>query len=109
MSGNIDNIHVLQSAKTENRTLKAAEKETRPELEKACRDFESIFVNYMMQQMRKTVPENSLFGTNQGEKIYTGMLDDEIAKSVSQSRGLGLAKAMYEQMSNIGGHDNKKE
>ena len=76
---------------------------------KACDDFEALFVKYMMQQMRETIPKNGLFGQSQAEKIYTGMLDDEVAKSVSRGRGLGLAKAMYEQMAALQGDEIKKK
>jgi flagellar protein FlgJ len=78
-------------------------------LEVACRDFESLFVDYLMQKMRDTIPENSLFGGGQAEKIYTGMLDNEVAKSVSQQRGIGLAALMYAQMSSTGENENTKK
>ena len=76
------------------------------ELKKACHEFESLFVKYMLQTMRSTVPENSLFSGGQAEKIYTGMLDDEVARSVSQQRGIGLAALMYAQMAALGDKDN---
>jgi peptidoglycan hydrolase FlgJ len=79
------------------------------ELGKACDDFEALFVKYMMQQMRETIPKDGLFGQSQAEKIYTGMLDDEVAKSISHGRGLGLAKAMYEQMAALQGDDTRKK
>jgi flagellar protein FlgJ len=76
------------------------------ELKEACHQFESLFVKYMLQTMRNTVPENNLFGGGQAEKIYTGMLDDEVARSVSQQRGIGLAAIMYAQMASMGDKDN---
>ena len=79
------------------------------ELEHVCRDFESLFVNYLMQKMRDTIPENSLFGGGQAEKIYTSMLDSEVAKSVSQHRGIGLAALMYAQMSSVGDNESTKK
>jgi flagellar protein FlgJ len=72
------------------------------ELEKACHQFESLFIKYMLKTMRETIPENSLFGGGQAEKIYTGMLDDEVAQSVSRQRGIGLAAIMYAQMAALG-------
>ena len=71
---------------------------TDAQLKKACQGFESLFVNYLMQQMRETVPESGFMGGGQAEKIYTTMLDGEVAKTVSEQRGIGLAKIMYEQM-----------
>lgn len=67
-------------------------------LKNACRDFESVFVTYMLKQMRRTVPQDGLFGAGQAEKMYTSMMDTEVAKKISQQRGLGLAPMMYQQM-----------
>jgi flagellar protein FlgJ len=67
-------------------------------LKNACRDFESLFVNYMLKQMRRTVPQDGLFGGGQAEKMYTSMMDSEVAKEISRQRGLGLAPMMYRQM-----------
>lgn len=67
-------------------------------LKNACRDFESLFVNYMLEQMRQTVPQDGMFGGGQAEKMYTSMMDSEISKEISRQRGLGLAPMMYHQM-----------
>jgi peptidoglycan hydrolase FlgJ len=91
------------------RETAAGAKPSKKELLKACRDFESLFVNYLMQQMRATVPENALFGDDQAEKIYTGMLDNEISKTISQQRGIGLASLLYAQMSAAGQDDGTKK
>ena len=102
-----DAVHLSKGGQAR---MNAAKNDKAEQLKNACSDFESLFVNYMMQQMRQTVPENGLLGKRQAEKIYTGMMDSEIAKSVSHGRGLGLAKIMYEQMSAMhvtGGKKNK--
>jgi flagellar protein FlgJ len=67
-------------------------------LKQACEDFESIFVDFMLQQMRQTVPPNDLFGGGHAEQLYTSMMDSELAKSISRQRGLGLADQMYRQL-----------
>lgn len=68
-------------------------------LDRACRDFESVFINYMLQQMRRTVPKDGLFNGGQAEEIYTSMLDNETAKSISRNSGLGLADMLRQQLS----------
>lgn len=82
-------------------------------LEQACKDFESIFVDFMLQQMRQTVPQNELFGGGQAEQLYTSMLDSELAKSISNQRGLGLASELYRQLVTVsageGNEDPKKD
>lgn len=103
----IDSLHLSKGVQT---PVKAAKNDDKAEqLKNACSEFESLFVNYMMQQMRRTVPEDGLFSRSQAEKIYTGMMDSEIAKSVSHGRGLGLAKIMYEQMSAMHGKGGPKK
>ena len=77
-------------------------------LKQACEDFESIFVDFMLQQMRQTVPQNDLFGGGSAEQLYTSMMDSELAKSISHQRGLGLANQMYRQlMSTAAGKQTK--
>ena len=68
------------------------------ELENACRDFEALFLGYMMKEMRKTVPDDGLFSGGRAEQMYTAMLDDETAKSITRHNGLGLAPMLYRQL-----------
>ncbi|MGD9366633.1 MAG: rod-binding protein [Desulfobacteraceae bacterium] len=102
----IDSLHLSKSVQAQT---KAAKNDKAEQLKNACSEFESLFVNYMMQQMRQTVPENGLFSKSQAEKIYTGMMDGEIARSVSHGRGLGLAKIMCAQMSAMHGKGGPKK
>ena len=67
-------------------------------LKQACADFEAIFVDFMLQQMRQTVPQNDSFGGGRAEQLYTSMMDSELAKSIAHQRGLGLAEQMYRQL-----------
>lgn len=101
-----DSLHLSKGGQAQ---MKAAKNDKAEQLKNACSEFESLFVNYMMQQMRQTVPEDGLFSKSQAEKIYTGMMDSEMAKSVSHGRGLGLAKIMYEQMSAMHGDGASKK
>ncbi|RJQ84827.1 MAG: flagellar biosynthesis protein FlgJ [Desulfobacteraceae bacterium] len=91
--------------------VKARSSGTTPskQLEQACRDFESIFVNYMLQQMRRTVPQNDLFNGGRAEEIYTSMMDNELAKSIAQQRSMGLVSVLYRQLSAVSGPDAEDE
>jgi len=67
-------------------------------LRQACAAFEGYFVQMMLKEMRKTVDSsNGLFPKGQAEQIFEGMLDEEIAKSVAEGSGIGLADRMYQQ------------
>lgn len=68
-------------------------------LKNACRDFEAMFLNMMYTKMRETVPENSLFGSSNGEKILQSMLDTEMTNNMAKAGGVGMAAMMYKQLS----------
>ena len=68
-------------------------------LAKAAVEFERMFAEIMVKEMRKTVPENSLFGRSTGEEIFTEMLDSEYTKMMVNNGNLGLAKTIISQMS----------
>jgi len=67
-------------------------------LEEACAEFESLFVNLLMKQMRKTVPTSGLVSGGMGEEIFTGMLDEEISRQMAHTQGTGLRGALLEQL-----------
>jgi soluble lytic murein transglycosylase-like protein len=72
---------------------------------KVAKDFESLFASFMVRAMRKTVGENSLVPASTGEKIYTGMLDDEYAKLIAGNGRLGLAEMILRQIEKSEGSD----
>src|SRR5450759_2026792 len=75
----------IQASKTEN--VKSADYLAR--IKSVSRDFESIFLGYMLQQMRKTIPEDSLMGNSPAKDIFMGMQDEEMAKELSRAGGIG--------------------
>lgn len=68
-------------------------------LKKACKDFESMLVGQVMKQMRQTVQKSDLFGSSEKEDMFQGMLDDQMATDMSKHQSLGIADAMYKQLS----------
>jgi len=76
----------------------AAQSKADKELKEACQGFEAMFLDIMYRQMRKTVPENTLFGKSHGQEIFEDMRDSELMKQVAQSGGLGLGDLIYRQL-----------
>ncbi len=68
-------------------------------LYRACQDFESVFVAYLLKSMRKTVPKSEFMGGGSREDMYLSMMDDEIARAVAKGPGIGLAASIYRQLS----------
>jgi flagellar protein FlgJ len=66
-------------------------------MKQASKQFEVMFLQMVLKSMREAMPSDGLFGSQQ-EKLYTSMLDQQQAQSLS-GRGLGLAEAMFAQLS----------
>jgi len=84
-ASSLDQLHALAS-KSPDKALKAA-----------AQQFESVFLNMMLKSMRDATPQDGAFD-NQQTKMYTGMLDQQLAQSMAK-RGIGLADIMVKQLS----------
>ena len=60
--------------------------------------FETLFVNMMMQSMRKAVPNGGLFNQS-AMQLFTSMFDQQIAQQTA-GKGLGLANIIAKQLTN---------
>jgi len=67
-------------------------------LRKAARDFEALFVGYMLKSMRDAMPQSKLFGDGFGADMMSSMMDAELARTMTQSRSFGLAEMLYRQL-----------
>jgi len=72
-------------------------------MKQASRQFEVMFMSMVLKSMREATPSDGMF-SSQSEKMYTSMLDQQLAQNLS-GRGLGLADAMYAQLSRMAGGD----
>jgi flagellar protein FlgJ len=72
---------------------------TSPEagMKQAAKQFEVMFMQMVLKSMREATPTDGLLGSQQ-EKMYTSMLDQQLTQNLS-GRGLGLAEAMFAQLS----------
>jgi len=52
----------------------------------------------VLKSMRQSVPETGFLGKGPGNDVYQGLMDQELSKKLSQSKGLGLGKVIYRQM-----------
>ena len=65
---------------------------------KVCQDFESIFVQQLLKEMRKTVPKDGFLPESNEQSIYKSMFDEEIANKIAGQGTLGLAETLFEQI-----------
>lgn len=97
-AGMINMTNTIQQAEVQ---AKKAENQNQADymkqIQKVSRDFESIFLGYMLKQMRKTVPEDALFGNSNAKEIFSEMYDESLSQELSKAGGIGLAAMMYKQ------------
>jgi flagellar protein FlgJ len=68
------------------------------DLEDASKQFESLLLNFMIREMRATVPESALFPPSMAEEIFTGMMDEQIAGEMAQNGGIGISRMIFNQL-----------
>jgi len=78
--------------------LKNSDSSKNPDAPKAVlKKFESLFIDQMLQAMRKATFKSGLFDSN-GMKTYESMFDKEISEELARAGGLGLTKSLEQQL-----------
>lgn len=66
-------------------------------LRATAREFESLLVNQLMKSMRATRFDEDLMESDT-TRTFTGMLDEQYARTLAQGKGLGLADMIVKQI-----------
>ena len=69
-----------------------------PKLKKACADFESIFLNYLLKSMRSSAQISGGTEKSMENRIMSAMFDERLVEQISAGGGIGLADVLYEQL-----------
>ena len=83
------------------RARRAAKQGDEQALRKASQEFESIFVNLLLKEMRKSMPKGGVFERSMAREWFEGMLDEAVSKEVVKGPGIGLAGPLFEQMRQV--------
>ena len=70
-------------------------------IEEVASQFEALFIQQMMKSMRDAVPKSDLMHSDHLE-TYQSMADQQMAVSLSQQGGIGIARMLVEQMQSKG-------
>jgi len=76
----------------------AAGKDKDPALWKVSRQFEAIFVQQMMSEMRKTVQKSDFIPNGFAEDVHGSMMDEAIAQASVRHHSFGIADNIYRQL-----------
>lgn len=61
-------------------------------------DFESVFIAQLVETMWEGVESEAPFGGGQGEKVFRSMLNENYAKDIAKTGGIGLADQVYREI-----------
>jgi flagellar protein FlgJ len=79
--------------------LRHAAQDQSPEtVRKVAQQFEALFIQMMLKNMRNAGIEDKLFGSDQ-EKMYRDMFDQQLSVDLSEKGALGLADLLVRQLS----------
>ncbi|MCC6301904.1 MAG: flagellar assembly peptidoglycan hydrolase FlgJ [Gammaproteobacteria bacterium] len=71
---------------------------------KVAQQFEALFIQMMLKNMRETGVGDELFGSDQ-EKLYRDMFDQQLSVDLSEKGALGLADLLVRQLTRSPGAD----
>ncbi|HHY47238.1 MAG TPA: hypothetical protein GX506_08090 [Firmicutes bacterium] len=72
-------------------------------LREVCQDFESIFLQYLIREMRASVPKSGLFGGGFSEEVFLSLFDENLAKEMARRGGIGIGEMLQRQLSRSAG------
>lgn len=67
-------------------------------LREVAGQFEALFIETMLKNMREASPKDPLVGDSESFEMYQGMLDQQLALEMASGRGIGLAEMLVRQM-----------
>ena len=97
---NISNTYNYNDLASLNAISNMGEEKEAEALKQVAHQFESMFIGMMLKSMRDanaTFEEDNPLNSNES-KFYRQMFDDQLALSMSQGEGIGLADSIYRQL-----------
>ena len=92
----LNNIQGLGTSPSELRSgIAGIDKE---KLKKACTEFEALFINQLLQFMRRTIPPSTPGMLGAGKDVYQSLFDQELSKSMAKRGGMKIGEMVYKQM-----------
>lgn len=68
-------------------------------LREACAGFEALMLKQILTLARQSVPKSGLLDGGYGEEMFQSMHDDQLARKMAGSQGLGFGDMLYRQLS----------
>lgn len=67
----------------------------------AAQQFEALLVKQMIDSMWRTVPKEGLLSGSNEESMYRDMLNEALANSISEGRGIGVKDVILKDINKL--------
>ena len=107
--GGTADISELNSATEKAKTLSSKEIRDKKQLDKAAKGFEALLLQDMLKSMWETVEVKGWLGEDSNEaKIYRDMMNQAIADSIAEGKGIGIKDVVKKELGKQQGIDTSE-
>ena len=75
----------------------------RAALEEVAGQFEALFIQTLLKNMREASLGDGLLGKDQAHEMYEGMLDQQLSVEMASGKGIGIAEMLVRQLGGAAG------
>ena len=95
-----DMFHFAQAQASTSRLKGVSERGTidHRAAREAAEELEGVFINTLIETMFSSVETDGPFGGGHSEEVFRSMMNEQYAKSIAQSGGIGLADNIYREI-----------
>lgn len=68
------------------------------ELKTVSQNFESVFMQMLMKEMRNSVQKSNLMDNSKGMEFFESMYDEQLTQKLASAGGMGLGRMIYERL-----------
>lgn len=69
--------------------------------EEVAKQFEALLLKQMIDSMWSTVPKEGLLSGSNEEGMYRDMLNEALAKSISEGKGIGVKDIIFKDINKV--------
>ncbi len=89
---------VAVAAAVASKALERPSRDSNDAARAAAQEFEAFFLAQVLDQMFAGIPTDGRFGGGSAEGVYRDLLNQEYAKVLSRSGGVGVADSVYREI-----------
>lgn len=78
--------------------LSAGPNHSDAQLRQVSKDFEAIFLQMMLKEMRNSVQRSGLMGNSQATQFFESMQDEQLSHKLADAGGIGIGDILYKQL-----------